>query len=289
VGLKLVGKASLFRFALAKLLHMNAINTGTIVRRVVSIHNMDMAIETTLKTVATELGVIIPRDTKFPQLWTSVNTSYMAKFKKPLPLPSEIRRIHEERNDVQHQGSIPSETDLKQHLQYAQQFLDEVFLTVAGLGLNQVFLSSIIENADIRQMMEMAEKNISSDPKVSIEASMRSFMYARIIAQRQLGHFDPTFGVFDPMDKLHRAMKKPIDEVAKRLMDRFLTVELGIDPVRYSRINRIAPYPFVSLEVRSPADVQIADTIQSNYTERNAWTCYDFVLETILKWQEAGL
>jgi hypothetical protein len=145
--LGLVSKPSLFRFALAKLLHMNAINTGTIVRRVVSIHNMDMAIESTLKTVATELAVEISGEIKLPQLWKLVDKSYTDKFQKPLPLPSEIRRIHKDRNDVHHQGSIPSETDLEQHLRCAQQFLDEVFLTVAGLSLNQVFLSSIIENA----------------------------------------------------------------------------------------------------------------------------------------------
>lgn len=285
----MVSTASLLRFALAKLLYMNAINTGTIVRRVVSIHNIDMAIETTLKTVATELGVNVSWEARFPELWKTVNSPYTVRFRKSLPLASEIRRIHEGRNAVQHQGSIPSETDLKQHLEYARQFLHEVFLTVAGLDLNQIFLSSIIENADVRQMMEMAEKNVSSNPKASMEASMKSFMYAKILAQRQLGHFDPTFGAFDPRDKTQLAMKKPIDEVAKRLVDHFSTVELGIDAVLYSRIRRIAPHPMIGPEVQSPADVTIADTLQSNYTESNAWTCYNFALETILKWQEMGL
>jgi hypothetical protein len=287
----MVSNASLFRLALAKLLYMNARNTGTLVRRVVSIHNMDMAIETTLKTVATELGVSVRtyREGKFPELWKLVNRLYTAKFHKSLPLTSEIHGIHDARNAVQHRGSIPSETDLKQHLEYAQQFLDEVFITVAGLGLDQVFLSSIIENRDVRQMMEIAERNISSDHKASMNASMRSFMYAKILAQRQLGHFDPTFGAFDPTNKLQRAMKDPIDEVAKRLMDRFSIVELGIDAVRYSKITRIAPCPLIGGEVTRPDDIVIADTLQSNYTESNAWTCYDFAFETILSWQEMGL
>lgn len=285
----MVGKASLFRFALAKLLYMNAMNTGTIVRRVVSIHNMDMAIEITLKTVATELGVKVGREARFPELWKAIDNRYTAQFKKQLPLAGETRRIHEGRNAVQHQGSIPSDTDLKQHLECARQFLDEVFLTVAGSGLSQVFLSSIVENPDVRRMMETAEKNISSDPKASMEASMKSFTYAKILAQRQLGHFDATFGAFDPRDKTQVAMKKPIDEVVNRLVDRFSTVELGIDAVLYSKIRRIAPHPIISLGVQSAAGVAVADTMQSHYTESNAWTCYNFALETILKWQEMGL
>lgn len=287
----MVSNASLFRFALAKLLYLNATNTGTIVRRVVSIHNMDMAIETTLKTVATELGVSVRtfREGRFPELWKLVNRLYRAKFNKSLPLTSEIHGIHEGRNAVQHRGSIPSEADLRQHLEYARQFLDEVLVTVAGLSLDQVFLSSTIENADVRQMMEIAEKNISSDPKASMSASMKSFMCAKVLAQRQLGHFDPTFGAFDPTNKVQRAVKDPIEEVAKRLMDRFSTVELGIDAVQYSKISRIAPYPLIGVYVTKPDHVIIADTLPSNYTESNAWTCYDFVLETILRWQEMGL
>jgi hypothetical protein len=114
-------------------------------------------------------------------------------------------------------------------------------------------------------------------------------MCARVLSQRQLGHFDPTFGAFNPMNKLQRAIKEPIDEVAKRIVDRFSAVELGIDAVRYSKISRIAPYPIIGSYVTKPDDVITAETLQSNYTQSNAWTCYDFALEMILRWQEMGL
>lgn len=289
VLLAVVSRTSIFRFGLAKLLYMNALDTGTLVRRVVSIHSIDMAVETTLKTIATEVGVNVPRDTKFPQLWKLVDHRYNQNFQKSLPLKSEISRMHDRRNAVQHDGSIPSENDLKQHLTYVSQFLDEVVSVVAGLGLHQIFLSSVIENAELREMMETAEKNISSDPKVSMEASMRSFMWGKVLAQRQLGHFDPTLGAFDPQNRFQRLMREPVTEVIEPIVDRLLTLELGIDAVLYSNMNRIAPHPLVSSGMTKPADIDIADTFSSNYVEKNAWSCYSFVLDNILKWQERGL
>lgn len=269
---------------------MNAVETGPLVDRAVSVHNLDLAVEITLKTVASELSVRLDRYVNFPTLWQMVERKYKSKYHKMLPLKSDIFTIHDKRNSVQHSGSIPSDTDLKQFKPYAFQFLDEVFLTLTGLRFHQVFLSLLVDNVELRQTLELAERDIASDPKASMYASMRSFMWARILAQRQLGYFDATFGVFDPTDKLEDRIKTRIDKVVTRLMDRFLTVELGIDAVRYSRIRKISPHPILSgLSTTKPAEIAIADTIQSNYTENNAWECYDFALETILRWQQMGL
>lgn len=285
----MVGKSSLLRLGLAKLLYMNAVDSGTIVERVVSVHNLDLAIEMTLKTVASELSVHLPPYVNFPTLWKSVEAKYHMKYHKMLPLKSDIFTIHDKRNSVQHYGSVPSDTDLKQFKPYAFQFLDEVFQSLTGLRFHQVFLSSLIDNIELRQMMELAEKDVSSDPKASMYASMRSFMWARILAQRQLGYFDPTLGAFDPQDTFQRAMKAPVREVTKRIVDHLFTLELGVDTVAYGRISKIAPFPLLEVGITKPADVNLADTLPSNYTEDNAWICYNFVLEAILRWQERRL
>src|SRR5208282_3407184 len=115
----MVGKSSLLRLALAKLLYMNAVETGTIVERVVSIHNLDLSIEITLKTAASELSVRLPTHVDFPTLWQCVEDEYNNRYSKMLPLKSDIFTIHDKRNSVQHHGSIPSDTDLKQFKPYA--------------------------------------------------------------------------------------------------------------------------------------------------------------------------
>jgi hypothetical protein len=287
--MKVVGKSSLLRLALAKLFYMNAVDSGTIVDRVVSIHNMDLSIEMTLKTVASELSVTLPHNTNFPTLWKKVETSYYTKYHKNLPLKSDISALHDKRNSVQHYGSIPSDTDLKQFKPCAFQFLDEVFMSLTGMHLHEIFLSSLIDNVEIKQTMELAERNVASDPKASMNASMRSFTWARILAQRQLGYFDPTLGAFEGQEKLQGAIRGPLEEVAKRIVDHLYILELGVDAATYNKVNEIAPFPVLHLGISKPADVNLADTLASNYTQPNAWLCYNFVLATILGWQEKGL
>lgn len=285
----MVGKSSLLRLALAKLVYMNAVDSGTIVERVVSVHNLDLAVEITLKTIGPELSVVLPRDVKFPDLWTMVDEKYNSSYHKHLPLKSDIDVIHDKRNSVQHHASVPSDTDLKQFKPHAFQFLDEVFLTVTGLHLNQVFLSSLIDDAELRQMMETSESNISNNPKLSMESSMKSFTWAKLLTQRRLGYFDPTLGAFDPRNPTQMAIEEPVTVVVKPILDHLLTLELGIDAVQYSRINQVAPITFLSGQVTRPADVAVGDTLATNYTEANAWLCYNFVLENILKWQDKGV
>jgi len=282
----MVGKTSVFRLALAKLLYLNAVETGTIVERVVSVHNLDLAIEIALKTVATELNVNLPNSVNFPTLWKLVEKQYYPKYHKALPSKSDIFTIHDKRNSVQHHGSVPSDTDLKQFKSYAFGFLNEIFVTMTGLHFDHIFLSSLVDNVELRQTMELAERDISSDPKASMSASMRSFMWGKILAQRHLGYFDPTLGAFNLQDKLQRDMRAPVREVAKQIVDRLFMLELGIDTVTYDRINKIAPFPLLEAGITNPAGVKLADTLPSNYTKDNAWTCYNFVLEAILRWQD---
>jgi len=287
----MISQALHFRFALAKHLYINAVanTTGPLTRRVVSIHNVDMAIEMTLKTLATELNVGIRPNVRFPELWRQVDIAYSSKYNKAMPLKAEIEKVHNARNNVQHQGIIPSETDLKQFLDFSTQFLNEVLLAATGLGLDQLFLSSIISKTELRGMMELAEKNVSSDPRTSMIASMKSFGWSKVLAKRQLGYFDPTLGALDRRKKLERAMEKPLTEVLIPILDHLTDIELGIDPAIHSRILKIAPYPIITIGMTKIDDVHIAETAPFNYTESNAWFCYDFVIQNILRWQDKNL
>jgi hypothetical protein len=285
----MVGTSSLLRLALAKLLFMNAAENGNIVERVVSVHNLDLSVEISLKTAASELSVVLPANVKFPDLWNRVDAAYFTRFGKKLPLRIDITTIHDKRNSVQHHGSIPSDTDLRQFKTDAFQFLNEVFQTLTGRTFHQVFLSSLIDNIELRQMMETSEANVSNNPKLSMESSMKSFAWAKLLTQRRLGYFDPTLGAFNPQNPMEMAIKEPVTGVVKPILDHLLTLELGIDAVRYNRINLVAPITLVSAGVTKLGDVTVGNTLASNYTESNAWFCYDFVLENILNWQDRGV
>jgi len=276
----MASQVSALRFALAKYLYINAHKNikGPMTGRMIATHNLDFAVEMSLKTVATELNQIVKHRIRFEDLWKQVNTAYSHKFDKPLPLKTEIERIHFARNMVQHEGSIPSEDDLEQYFEHTTKFLDEILLRVTGHGLSQTYLSSIISDAELRRMMQLAETYLSSDPKASMTASMKAFGWAKLLAQRQLGFFDPTMGAFDIRDRFQRKIEEPLTQIVKSIVDRITSLELEIDPIRYNKILAVAPSPYIALRTAKIDDINIFETIPSNYTESNSWLCYDFVL-----------
>lgn len=252
-----------------------------------------MAIEMSLKTLATEIGAKAKAkrggDLTFPDLWKEVDGVYLRKFGNSLPLKAEVSSIHSARNMLQHQGIVPSEPDLKQYSDYSTQFLDQVLAAVTGFGLDRLFLSGLIENGDLQQMMEVAERNVSSDPKRSMEASMKSFAWSNVLAKRQLGYFHPMLGAIDKRNKIEAAIEKPLNKTITPILDVIWDLVLGIDRVFYSRVRKVAPYPMISLGMKRVNDVDVADTSSSNYNEDNAWLCYDFTIENILRWQDKKL
>jgi hypothetical protein len=283
----MAGQVSVLRFALAKYLYVSAHENikAPMTGRMVATHNLDFAIEMTLKTIATEVNETVRYGIKFDELWGQVDSAYSLKYNKPLPLKTEIEKIHFARNRVQHEGSVPSDDDLEQYFEHVTNFLEEVLLTVTGRGLNQTYLSSIINNTDLKRTMELAEKNLSSDPKSSMIASMKAFGWAKLLAQRQLGFFDPTLGVFDMHDEVQRKMEEPLTHIVESLVDRLSSVELEIEPIRHNKVLSVAPSPYIAIRTEKIDDIHILETIPSNYTEPNAWFCYDFALENILRWQ----
>ena len=287
----MVGQVSVLRFALAKYLYVSAHENirAPITGRMVATHNLDFAIEMTLKTVATELNQTVKYGIRFEDLWKQVDSAYSRQFSKPLPLKSEIGKIRRARNIVQHEGSVPSDDDLEQYFEYTTKFLDEVLLTVTTRGLSQTYLSSIISNTELQRTMEQAEVNLSSDPRTSMIASMKAFGWAKLLAQRQLGFFDPTLGAFDMHDRFQRKMEEPLTEITKSIVDRLSSLELEIDPIRHNKILAVAPNPYISLRTAKIDDIHMLETIPSNYTESNAWLCYEFALDNILRWQNSKM
>jgi len=250
---------------------------------------MDLSIETTLKTVATELNAQITPNTTFPDLWKKVDQAYAIRYQKSLPLKGEIDKIHHARNSVQHQGLIPSPTDLNQFLGYATRFLDDVFLTFSGLKLNELFLSSIIDNVDICKMMEVAERDVSTDPRSSMVASVKSFEWAKTLSLRNIGFFDPTLGAFDSHDGIGRALQEPVRKIVHSMVERIMELELQVDRRAYVKIRGIAPYAYITVGTTDANTVSVSEADKLNYNEGNAWLCYGFALEMILRWQERGL
>src|SRR5206468_3796264 len=77
------------------------------------------------------------------------------------PLRTEMQYLHELRNDVQHQGTIPSPEDVINKRALAESFLRAVIGDVFDKKLEEIFLSDMVPHDQMRTLIREAEQNLA--------------------------------------------------------------------------------------------------------------------------------
>ncbi|MCZ7399316.1 MAG: hypothetical protein O8C62_06485 [Candidatus Methanoperedens sp.] len=131
---------------------------NTEIGRVFSLLLADNAIEMLLKTIATDKDIALDyrKDPDFKNLWNDIKNILSL----PLPLKTEMFNLHEERNLVQHQGSVPSEQNMDRHLGYGRRFLEQAIFQIYNKNFDEIYLSDLIQNEEFKNRLKEMEKKI---------------------------------------------------------------------------------------------------------------------------------
>ncbi len=134
---------------------------NTEIGRVFSLLLADNAIEMLLKTIATDKGVTHDsrKDLDFKNLWNEIKN----QLSLPLPLKTEMFNLHEERNLIQHQGSVPSKQNIDRHLSYGRRFLEQAISQVYGKNFDEIYISDLIEIEEYKGKLKEIENLIEQD------------------------------------------------------------------------------------------------------------------------------
>lgn len=100
-------------------------------------------------------------DVTWEQLWQKATGSVKAQEKvKRLPNYKDLKRLHEERNLVQHQGHVPDAVNLARYIERAEGMLCECFQKAYGFDFRAFSVSDTIRNPDLRQLAEDCQSAI---------------------------------------------------------------------------------------------------------------------------------
>lgn len=138
--------------------------THSAVDRLFALIGFDLAVETLLKTVFDALERKDKNDRNFPAV---VEQALNALKKKNLPQPStkNILRVHDLRNDAQHQARYPTEIELSDCRTYTRDFLSELCTTVWGQSFEAISLIDAINHEKAKELLLEAEKDfLNNDP-----------------------------------------------------------------------------------------------------------------------------
>ena len=167
--------------------------------RMIAIHHFDNAIELLLRCVATQYGITFKNllFVTFPELWNKVNEKYVQEQTSELPKKTEMFHLHDIRSDVQHWGISPFSSEIVDRFDiYTLDFVQEILVSVFGLNYNELFMSSLVNDEEIRENLTDAEKALADeDWKDSIQKVSIAFALAKMKEENKLNLYDPFFGL----------------------------------------------------------------------------------------------
>jgi hypothetical protein len=257
---------------------------GTEFDRMIAIHHFDNAVELILKCVATQYGISFkhPLTVIFPTLWDNVNEKYEQDQNSELPKKTEMFQLHNIRSDVQHWGISPFSLEISSRfdvytLDFIQMLLDSVF----GLKYNELFVSSLINDEEIRKFLTEAEKDLGDEKwKDVVHKVSLAFALAKLKTENKLNIFSP-FHELSSLSFTNLREFREIKDGFEKLTDAVKVLALNIDYEKYTKFEENTPAVFLPYQ----GEPQIQETRDLNYTRENALFCFDFVLDSILKWR----
>jgi hypothetical protein len=187
-----------------------------------SILNFDFCAETIVKTVLVDRGVRIERQRgsfkTFEELISDLNSSFPT-----LKYVDEVVSLHKLRNDVQHQGNIPSEQEVSRHKTTIRLFFDEVCQKVydSAISYDGISLALFIESESEKIILGEMEKSYQNGSyNDSIYYGKQAAIYHVMLLRSNMGVPHPhsfrnpfNFSDFRDLSEIGRVLEETVERL----------------------------------------------------------------------------
>jgi hypothetical protein len=236
------------------------------------------------------------KEIMFPELFSCAD----AAVGNCLIMKTEILKIHAIRNAAQHQGTIPSERDIESSLIYAEDFLTRGFLACFRLKFNDISVSDLITDLELRAHLKKMEdfihkedfENATKTASIAFDTLKNKYKkYYGDVAFDRGHHFilDFLFSIFDMQDKSEEAKLKrqavenimnSIANELDRINDRLYAISLGANMQEYLFFRNNTPR--VIFAIKGPRFVSAEPILCS---EEKAKKILIFLQNIIIHWE----
>ena len=252
--------------------------------RMIAIHHFDNAVELLLKCVATKYDINFrSHHVRFPDLWNEINK------KIPLPKKTEMFQLHDLRSNVQHWGLSPFSTAVVNRFDiYVLDFLREVVKEAFELDFEELFMSSLVKDKTLRNIITIAEKAFNVQ---NYEKCMR---FADAALNRALNQQREKHRLF-VLPGFEEEPLKMLAEYLELLANRVFVLQLGVDYLKYSKYISLSTnwdeekeniyYPGSLLDVFG-ANNRYRELEKKKFSRENALFNLNFVLDCLINWHQ---
>jgi len=278
--------------------------------RAIAILHYDNTIEMLMNATIGHLGGNQSNERNFHALLDSLRKIIQKNGYDPNELihESEIKNMRAARNLIQHQGIIPSASDLDRYTGLIETVFAKIVKNIFKLDVSEISLAILIKDDTLKTFFHEAEKNYTLKKyEQSLILSASAFEFAKIIEQSRL------YGSGLLLAKSEMEKNKLIN----LLIDEIEVLKLRLDYKKYQKYRQIFGHclnpntelssleedssfkeesstelsSFGKEKIVSEIEKKIKDarqywiTMESEELRKNTKFCLDFTLEAIFKWE----
>lgn len=283
------------RLALAKKLYMHGCRHARnkdAVSKMIAIHNFDNAAEFVTKVAADHLSLPYSEKEFYSPL-DALQKYFRQELGKELPLAKEIIELHRNRNRVQHGGTVPSIDTVQRFKDATEQFFSEIVTTIFKVSYEEIYLSMLVENDELKSKILEAEKALEQG---QYQECVRLCDGAFIVATFDIGDIVSKAGVLTAYWGAGTELRNLIEE--EFIQETYgntdyggLANEIGKALLQLGQASTSMQF-LDEYRVGFLRHRELIDSL-SNLSEKElssgAQASLDFVTNIILKWQEEGL
>lgn len=271
---------------LAKMLYLHGCTHASrkdTVSRMLAVHHFDNAVEMVLRCAATKRGIKSGKK----QLYVEDFLQEIAE----VPLKEQMRGLHRVRNVVQHQGDVHSMESVIKYKGYAEDFFREACREIFNVPYEELFLSQLIENENLRQQLRKAEEAFGKEEyQQCIELCDEALMSATFEEADIFLNAGMLTGYWGASEELRTVLKqdylekyrgKDSFELAKELRGAILQWGQATTGMQF-----LDEYRMDFLKHRRI--VEALEELSDEALKESAEFSLNFVTSLSLKWQEEG-
>lgn len=131
------------------------------VDRIMAVITLDLANETLLKAVVSEVAPRKRLESRFHELVDQADLELANAALPQIHHVVEIKRVHDIRNDAQHKVKYPNDSEVNDCRTYTRDFLRQITLDVWGEQFESISLVDVIQNSRVKGYLVEAEQQLA--------------------------------------------------------------------------------------------------------------------------------
>jgi hypothetical protein len=258
--------------------------TGSDLDSMLAVHHLHLAVEVTLRAVASVLRVDLPKNAPFTQVLSEVDKASRAVVGgSRVPLMQEMLTLNNERNGVQHDAKLSHPAYARESSIRVRSFLGDVFTSFLASDFEALSEREFVVNPGLRTLLSHANRLAAADSTRSRQTAVALCRFCldnafRSVALRIHVRDDDEL---PPLRQYDRHAYRRLDV----LEDEMALLATGVELLDYRWLYRSSPWVYVAKDGSVAIDVTHGGPCTANDCAR----AERFVIRCVLSWQRAEL